>query len=524
MRLSWKGMGLAVAAGLLGVSPAQADSALVVLSAQDEARYQAAYAAAAKRDWRAMNDALDAVRDRSLEADLDARMLLDPKSRPPAKAFRAWLTQYPDHPRADDIADRAKAKAGVRADAAAIRGRPRRDPLAAPALPGDTAAARGDIAAIVEAFASGDLAHASALAEHAQNGPRAGEARWYLGLIAFHQNDFARAADVFAVSANWPFWDGWGASGAQFWAARAHIAAGRPALALAHLEAAAQWPSTFYGQLAEAQLGRESALNLAAPPLSPEEAAAFIARHPNARRAAALAQLGRLSDVEAELRALHARITRDEDALYLAFAEALEAPAAQLRAAEFGGAEVGAGHCPVTSFAPEDGYQIDRAVLLAVTRQESRFNPTAVSRSNARGLMQLLPSTADDVQRGENFRRAPTKLEDPGLNMRLGQAYIGWLKPRFEPAGDMGKVFAAYNGGPGWLSRWLVESPYADDPLMLLEALPRRESRDYAERVLSHMSLCRKRFGQPTAELDALASGRPAIYQSLEGRQAPLAF
>jgi soluble lytic murein transglycosylase-like protein len=128
------------------------------------------------------------------------------------------------------------------------------------------------------------------------------------------------------------------------------------------------------------------------------------------------------------------------------------------------------------------------------------------------------------VERGRNFRRAPAKLNDPGLNMRLGQAYVAWLKPRFEPFGDMGKVFAAYNGGPGWLSRWLESSPYADDPLMLLEAMPRRESRDYAERVLSHMSLCRKRFAQPTVELDALASGKPAVYRALEARHGPLAF
>jgi hypothetical protein len=76
--------------------------------------------------------------------------------------------------------------------------------------------------------------------------------------------------------------------------------------------------------------------------------------------------------------------------------------------------------------------------------------------------------------------------------MRLGQDYMQWLMTEFHNDGDLGRVFAAYNGGPGWLSRWLATQPADLDPLLLLEMLPRAESRDYAERALSHMALCRK--------------------------------
>jgi soluble lytic murein transglycosylase-like protein len=102
----------------------------------------------------------------------------------------------------------------------------------------------------------------------------------------------------------------------------------------------------------------------------------------------------------------------------------------------------------------------------------------------------------------------------------MGQAYLQWLSLRVRPHGDVAMMLAAYNGGPGWLSRWLAGWDYAHDPLLTLEALPRAESRDYAERVLSHMALCRKRAGQPTPELDALASGKPAIYRSFERSEA----
>jgi soluble lytic murein transglycosylase-like protein len=163
---------------------------------------------------------------------------------------------------------------------------------------------------------------------------------------------------------------------------------------------------------------------------------------------------------------------------------------------------------------------LDRALIYAIVRQESYFNPRAVSVSNARGLMQLLPSTARDMDRSHNYRRAPAPLFEPGLNMRLGQSYVQWLMTEFHNDGDLGRVFAAYNGGPGWLSRWVATLPSDTDPLLLLEMLPRAESRDYAERTLSHMTLCRKRYGQPTPEMDRLAAGDAAIYTPLDRRVA----
>jgi soluble lytic murein transglycosylase-like protein len=181
---------------------------------------------------------------------------------------------------------------------------------------------------------------------------------------------------------------------------------------------------------------------------------------------------------------------------------------------------VAVGFCPTTSFEPDDGFALDRAVIYAVVRQESYFNPKAVSVSNARGLMQLLPSTARDMDRSTNYRRNPAALFEPGLNMRLGQDYIQWLMREFHDDGDLGRVFAAYNGGPGWLSRWLATQPADIDPLLLLEMLPRAESRDYAERALSHLTLCRKRYGQPTPEMDRLAAGGAAIYSPLDAQMA----
>jgi soluble lytic murein transglycosylase-like protein len=380
--------------------------------------------------------------------------------------------------------------------------------------PSDTAP---EVAAL---FGAGDFNGARARAMTLAASPRRTAAAWWLGLLAWRGQSFGDAAVWFQEAAETPRQDGWSKSAAHFWAGRAHLANGDPVLAMRAFDAAAREPATFYGQLAEAQLGRTTALGFDEPVLDEQRAATLLQRYPGALRATALAQLGRLAEVELELKALHGRLQPAEDKDYLALAIALAAPAAQLRAAERGGPEVAAGYCPTTTFEPEDGFRLDRALVYAVVRQESRYVPIAISSTNARGLMQLLPSTAQDMDSTQGFRRTPVKLHDPGLNMRLGQQYIEWLAANFHKGGDLARIFAAYNGGPGWLARWEASYPRTDDPLLWLESIPRPESRDYAERVMSHVALCRKRYGQPPVEIMAMASGRAPLYRPMDAKLA----
>jgi soluble lytic murein transglycosylase-like protein len=450
-------------------------------------------------------------------------LLLARSYRPGWSEYTSWLNRYGEYGIAPAVYERAMDSRGRRSRARAPEpqsGGARQLPGTPPPVLGDSAPVRVAIQHIAERMGEGDMEGARALAFAQVDGPRAGQAQWQLGLIAYYAHDYAEAVRQFEASAQWPHHGGWALAGVHYWAARSRLATGESDGVTAHLNAAAQRPWTFYGQLAEAQLGRESPLRFTPPEADANELTRFIERYPAARRAAALAQLGRLSEVESELRRLHADLSSSDDQTFLSLAIALQAPSAQLRAAEFGGPDVAAGFCPTTSFEPDDGFALDRALIYAIVRQESYFNPKAVSVSNARGLMQLLPSTARDMDRSTNYRRQPAALFEPGLNMRLGQSYLRWLMDEFHGDGDLGRVFAAYNGGPGWLSRWLATQPADIDPLLLLEMLPRQESRDYAERALSHMALCRKRYGQPTPELDRLASGGPALYSPLDNRLA----
>ncbi len=507
-------------------TPAVAQSRIVALSEHDEAAYRDAFAAIEAGNWRGVSSALSRTEDDVLEGVVRGRMLLARGNQPGWGDYTAWLNRYGEYGMAPAVYDRAMDSRSRRARRNGTRapdpqmGRPRTLPGTPPAIYDDSAASRVAIQRIAERIGEGDMEGARALANAQLNGPRSGQAQWQLGIIAYYQHDYAEALRQFEASSQWQHHGGWASAAAHYWAARARLAVGETEGVTQHLNAAAARPWTFYGQLAEAQLGRDSALSFTTPDVDSDTLAHFVSTHAGARRAAALAQLGRLSEVESELRRHHPDLSSEDDRAYLALAIALQAPAAQLRAAEYGGPEVAAGFCPTTSFEPDQGFDLDRALIYAIVRQESYFNPKAVSVSNARGLMQLLPSTARDMDRSTNYRRNPAALFEPGLNMRLGQNYVQWLMTEFHNDGDLGRVFAAYNGGPGWLSRWLATQPADMDPLLLMEMLPRAESRDYAERALSHMALCRKRYGQPTPELDRLAAGEAALYTPLDTRMA----
>ncbi len=505
---------------------AQAEPRIIVLTEQDEAAYRDAFNAIDSGNWRGVGTALSRANDDVLDGAVRGRMLLSRSYRAGWGDYTSWLNRYGDYGMASAVYDRAMDSRSRRARRSGTHapeptaGRGRRLPGTPPAISGDSASARVAIERVHERIGQGDFEGARALASAQVDGSRSGQAQWQLGLIAYRMQDYAEAVRQFEASAQWPNHGGWARAGVHYWAARSRLAAGETQGVAQHLEAAAERPWTFYGQLAETQLGRDSALEFTAPEITDDSVTRFIERYPAARRAAALAQLGRLSEVESEMRRLHADIDPADDRTFLALAISLQAPAAQLRAAEYGGRDTAAGFCPTTSFEPENGFSLDRALLYAIVRQESYFNPKAVSVSNARGLMQLLPSTARDMDRSHNYRRAPAPLFEPGLNMRLGQDYVTWLMTEFHNDGDLGRVFAAYNGGPGWLSRWLATQPSDIDPLLVLEMMPRAESRDYAERSLSHLTLCRKRYGQPTPEMDRLAAGGPALYTPLDGRIA----
>jgi soluble lytic murein transglycosylase len=141
--------------------------------------------------------------------------------------------------------------------------------------------------------------------------------------------------------------------------------------------------------------------------------------------------------------------------------------------------------------------QLDPLFILGVIRQESAFNRRAVSRSDARGLMQLLPSTGREVFRQlgmDAFRHE--LLFDPRLNVRLGSHYLGWLSEAH--GGNLILALAAYNAGPARLKRWLQDMG-TDDWDEFIERLPFEETRGYVKNVLRNYAVYRRLYPRTTS-------------------------
>ena len=143
------------------------------------------------------------------------------------------------------------------------------------------------------------------------------------------------------------------------------------------------------------------------------------------------------------------------------------------------------------------------AFVLAITRQESQFDPRVRSSADARGMMQLLPSTAAATARKIGLSYDEGRLWEADYNMQLGSAYLGSVAERF--GGSYIMAAAGYNAGPGRPASWIdfCSDPRASssDPLDFIECIPFTETRNYVMRVMENMTVYRARLAGGRAPL-----------------------
>ena len=140
---------------------------------------------------------------------------------------------------------------------------------------------------------------------------------------------------------------------------------------------------------------------------------------------------------------------------------------------------------------------IERALALALAKQESSFNAGAVSTSNALGLMQLLPTTARDVAGRLKVPFIESKLtRDPAYNVQLGSQYLAEMLQRF--GGSYELALAAYNAGPNRVARWIEAGgdprTARVDMVDWIEMMPFRETRNYVQRIMESLNVYRDRL------------------------------
>jgi len=339
------------------------------------------------------------------------------------------------------------------------------------------------------------------VADHRLTGGRAlAEAEWLAGWIALiFLRDSETALGHFSRlydNVRYPVSRARGA----YWAGRAADAGGRARLARTWYGKAERYPTTYYGQLATLRLGRGDRLDLPPTPRPQADERRRFEQRELVRVARLLAEIGADRPLRAMVLRLNALAkTPSEHALVSELAMSLGRPdlavAAAKRSALKGTvlASYGYPEIPVLAAA-----QTRLAPLLhAVSRQESEFDPRAVSPRGARGLMQILPGTARRIARSLKIRYSRGRLTaDPAYNVRLGSYYLGRLVERYD--GSYVLALAAYNAGEGRVRRWLRQwgDPRTGeiDAVDWIELLPFSETRNYLQRVLEGVQVYRQRL------------------------------
>jgi soluble lytic murein transglycosylase len=137
---------------------------------------------------------------------------------------------------------------------------------------------------------------------------------------------------------------------------------------------------------------------------------------------------------------------------------------------------------------------LDPYLVASLIRQESEFNPNAVSRANAVGLMQLLPKTGKLVAKEVKLKRYnPSQLYTPAVNLQLGTRYFRGMVDKF---GSFEYALAAYNAGSDRVEDWLSQGKYRD-PQEFVESIPFTETREYVQAILRNASVYKQLYGTP---------------------------
>ena len=346
------------------------------------------------------------------------------------------------------------------------------------------------------------------------------EAHWVAALSAWRLKKYELARDHFNAVAVSKYSSPWLLTAGAFWAARASIKIKNPRQYTKYLELASAYPRTFYGILARRLLGLEIKYNWAPPPLK-KDALSLLAAKPGGLRAVSLLHIGKYRRAERELRMIFSNSNPELARAMMALADRANMPSLAMR---IGNMLVASGSSlfdstayPAPALPVADQSLTDRALILALIRQESGFNPNAKSHRGARGLLQLMPRTASFVARDRNLRGSKKQrdiLFDPEKNLLLGHKYIKLLLDEPIIKGDLFKLMIAWNGGPGNLNKWMRRIKYEDDPLLFIESIPSKETRIFVERVLANYWIYQARFDNMTPSLDLLAQGKWPMYQN----------
>lgn len=539
------------------------------LSGRDEKIYEDIFALQAEAKFKDADDLIAKLRDTRLLGHVLEQRYGHPSYKTSFMELKTWLDHYSDHPGAADFYDLAqkrrpakdktplkkpdqlaqiahlreasaqwgqsytadvKRTAQQRKDIYALKQEVmaqttdarltyalkllENDPRATLMTPTERDILKSQIA--ISYYYMGDSAAAYRVAS--QTISRSGKAvplsAWIGGLISWREGNYKRAAEFFEKTGASPYASGWMAAAGSFWAARSHMRAGNFKAVTPWLEKAHAHPRTFYGLLATRALGRDSNFNWDLPDYTTAHQT-MISNVPAGARAIALVEVGQRALAQNELLRLDTVENPELLTALLAYAEHAQLPKLSLRLANILSNNetrfYDAALYPDGPWKPESGFKLDPALVYAIIRQESTFNPTAKSPKGALGLMQVMPATAKHV--GLEDQEA---LLQPAVNLDVAQNYILELFERPAIQGDLVKLLVAYNAGPTNLANWSESLKAENDPLLFIESVPMAETRAYIEKVMANYWMYQRRAGLQTPSLDRLAQGMWVSYAEMQ--------
>jgi soluble lytic murein transglycosylase len=324
------------------------------------------------------------------------------------------------------------------------------------------------------------------------------DAEFHAGWIALRFLDDAQSAAIHFAAAAAAAQTPLAIARTAYWQGRAAEEAHRDEEARGYYERAAAHPIAYYGQLAAQKLHRP------APDFSAPSAIATGEDRDEATRVVDLLYGARLDGFARSLAFDAARTYRNEAQL-AALAEVAASRRDGLASVEIGKQATERGFALEESAFPTFGVpgfaplanSADLAAVYSVARQESEFADLAASGAGAKGLMQILPSTARDTAKRMGVAFDPTRLvADPAYNTQLGAAFLGQLLN--DEGGSYVLALAAYNAGAGRVQQWI--DAYGDprapnvDPVDWVESIPFDETRDYVQRVSENLQVYRTRL------------------------------
>lgn len=345
---------------------------------------------------------------------------------------------------------------------------------------------------------------------------------WSMGLLYFKEQKYKEAQKYFSQILDLTQINNARKTEAAFWAGRAADINGDSAMAEKYWKIAATHPMSFYGALASTMLGAAPEYEFFDQECSDEDIIT-LRENKYGKKALALIQVGRKDRAEQYLKYLVTAKSSDKmlhavnavSSMYgLPSVSILVSGVMRDRGIlEINDDIIYSAQYPLPNWEPMGGWSIDRALLFAITKQESGFKQTAKSVVGANGVMQLMPKTAKLVARKNSVKMSEIDMANPEHNMFLGQQFIVDLLQQDLVNNNIIKMLIAYNAGIGNLAKF-EKSFSTKDPLLYIESFPAYETRNYIKRVMSNLWLYRARLNQPLTALQELADGKWPYYNS----------